>query len=78
MHVSHKLPGSCIARLAADRVHLVRTKVESVLLSDLAVSRLAVNVKIFKGVVPLSGFVKTSVKRLARRTGTQGRRRVAD
>ncbi len=39
------------------------TKVKAVLLNDPTVSGLAVNVETFKGVVQLSGFVKTAAER---------------
>jgi osmotically-inducible protein OsmY len=42
---------------------VLTSKVKTALLSDPAVSGLAVNVETFKGVVQLSGFVKTSVER---------------
>lgn len=50
------------------------TKVKAVLLDDPMVSGLAVNVETFKGVVQLSGFVKTPAERdraveLARKVG---------
>ncbi|MBK6972502.1 MAG: BON domain-containing protein [Sterolibacteriaceae bacterium] len=50
------------------------TKVKAVLLDDPTVSGLAVNVESFKGVVQLSGFVKTPAERdraveLARKVG---------
>lgn len=50
------------------------TKVKAVLLDDPMVSGLAVNVETFKGVVQLSGFVKTRAERdraveLARKVG---------
>jgi osmotically-inducible protein OsmY len=42
---------------------VLTTKVKSVLLNDPSVSGLAVNVETFKGVVQLSGFVKTAAER---------------
>ena len=42
---------------------VLTTKVKAALLKDPAVSGLAVNVETFKGVVQLSGFVKTSAER---------------
>ncbi|MDH4290760.1 MAG: BON domain-containing protein [Aquincola sp.] len=53
---------------------VVTAKVKAVLLNDPAVSGLAVNVETFKGVVQLSGFVKTAAERdraaeLARKVG---------
>lgn len=42
---------------------VLTTKVKSALLKDSEVSGLAVNVETFKGVVQLSGFVKTSSER---------------
>ena len=53
---------------------VLTTKVKAVLLNDPTVSGLAVNVETFKGVVQLSGFVKTAAERaraveLAREVG---------
>lgn len=42
---------------------VLTTKVKAVLLNDPLVSGLAVNVETFKGVVQLSGFVKTAAER---------------
>lgn len=42
---------------------VVTTKVKAALLKDPVVSGLAVNVETFKGVVQLSGFVKTAAER---------------
>jgi osmotically-inducible protein OsmY len=42
---------------------VLTTKVKAVLLGDPTVSGLAVNVETFKGVVQLSGFVKTAAER---------------
>ena len=42
---------------------VLTTKVKAVLLGDPMVSGLAVNVETFKGVVQLSGFVKTAAER---------------
>jgi len=42
---------------------VLTSKVKTALLSDPAVSGLAVNVETFKGVVQLSGFVKTGAER---------------
>lgn len=42
---------------------VLTTKVKAMLLNDPTVSGLAVNVETFKGVVQLSGFVKTAAER---------------
>jgi len=42
---------------------VLTTKVKTVLLHDPVISGLAVNVETFKGVVQLSGFVKTAAER---------------
>jgi len=42
---------------------VITAKVKAVLLNDPVVSGLAVNVETFKGVVQLSGFVKTAAER---------------
>lgn len=42
---------------------VITTKVKAALLKDPVVSGLAVNVETFKGVVQLSGFVKTAAER---------------
>lgn len=42
---------------------VLTTKVKAVLLNDPTVSGLSVNVETFKGVVQLSGFVKTTAER---------------
>jgi osmotically-inducible protein OsmY len=42
---------------------VITTKVKAALLNDPVVSGLAVNVETFKGIVQLSGFVKTATER---------------